>query len=41
MALAVAGLAADHDVEIEGAEAAGVSFPGFASALVAVGADVG
>jgi 3-phosphoshikimate 1-carboxyvinyltransferase len=40
MALAVAGLSAGGPVEIDDAEAADVSFPGFADALRAVGARV-
>lgn len=40
MALAVAGLGASSPVEIEGMEAADVSFPGFVSTLSALGAKV-
>jgi 3-phosphoshikimate 1-carboxyvinyltransferase len=38
MAIAVAGLAAEGDVVIDDADAADVSFPGFADALRTVGA---
>lgn len=41
MAMAVAGLAADRGVVVDDAEAADVSFPGFAGALRRIGADVG
>jgi 3-phosphoshikimate 1-carboxyvinyltransferase len=40
MAFAIAGMAAGADVVVEDAEAADVSFPGFARALLAMGADV-
>ncbi len=40
MAMAVAGLAADDAVEVERAEAADVSFPGFVSALESLDADL-
>ena len=38
MAIAVAGLAASGAVEVEGMEAADVSFPGFVPALARLGA---
>jgi 3-phosphoshikimate 1-carboxyvinyltransferase len=40
MALAVAGCAANGETRVEGYEAAAVSWPGFDSALRALGADV-
>jgi 3-phosphoshikimate 1-carboxyvinyltransferase len=40
MALAVSGLAADAPVEVEGIEAAEVSFPGFATVLARMGAAI-
>jgi 3-phosphoshikimate 1-carboxyvinyltransferase len=41
MALAVAGLAADGETVVHGAEAIGDSFPNFAETMQALGADVG
>ncbi len=41
MALCVAGLAAGSPVEVEGVEAAGVSFPGFVKTLRELGAKIG
>jgi 5-enolpyruvylshikimate-3-phosphate synthase len=40
MALAVGALGAGGDVEIDGIEAAEVSFPGFVDTLVALGARI-
>jgi 3-phosphoshikimate 1-carboxyvinyltransferase len=40
MALAVAGLAADGETVVHGAEAIGDSFPNFAETMQALGADV-
>jgi len=40
MAAAVAGLGARAEVEVEGAEVADVSFPGFVETLRALGASI-
>ncbi|MCX7598072.1 MAG: 3-phosphoshikimate 1-carboxyvinyltransferase, partial [Armatimonadetes bacterium] len=40
MALAVAGLVADGETVVEGAEAVGTSFPSFAETLASLGANV-